>query len=244
MTVVLPPLAGAHHQAWLAILGLAARVPEHWALIGGQMVMLHCWDRGVTPSRPTEDGDAVVDVRADPAMLDRFTGALVDLGFTSAGVSPSGHEHRWVREEAVIDVLLPDGIGERAQGRTGRTGSTTLTTPGGTWALAATSPVTVTYDGQTADVPVPHLAGALLVKARAWGNTLDVRRERHALDLAVLCALVSRQDNAALGEVRGKAKPRRALAGALQAMLDNPVSWIGVEGAAEAVPQVMDFLRR
>lgn len=66
----------------------------------------------------------------------RFTGALTGLGFTSGGVSGEGLEHRWVRGGASIDVLLPDGIGERTSLRPGVTGSPTLQTAGGTQALA------------------------------------------------------------------------------------------------------------
>jgi hypothetical protein len=86
----------------------------------------------------------VVDVRADPKILRRFTKALVDLGFRSAGISAEGLEHRWTRGDASIDVLLPEGVGERSRARLGISGSPTLSTEGGSQALARTAIVAVT----------------------------------------------------------------------------------------------------
>ncbi len=71
------------------------------------MVHLHCIERGVAPTRPTDDVDAVLDVRAEPGALHSFTTALVELGFASTGESWEGHQHRWQRGEAQIDVLIP-----------------------------------------------------------------------------------------------------------------------------------------
>ncbi|MGC8513892.1 MAG: hypothetical protein ACP5P1_12795 [Acidimicrobiales bacterium] len=56
-------------------------------------------------------GDVILDVRAQPSVLCDFTGALAAVGFTSAGVSPEGHRHRWVRDKPSIDVLIPRGLG-------------------------------------------------------------------------------------------------------------------------------------
>src|SRR3954454_4953234 len=127
--VVLPPLTGPLHDSWLALMEVAERLPSDWTLVGGQMVLLHCWERGRVPSRPTTDGDAVLDVRAVPRMLDVFTRVLLEIGFESAGVSASGHEHRWLRGGAQVDVLIPDNVGEKAAARKGATGSTTIRTP-------------------------------------------------------------------------------------------------------------------
>ena len=62
------------------------------------MVHLYSQERGFSPSRTTNDGDGLLDVRARPNVLRDFTGALVAVGFASAGVSPEGHQHRWVRD--------------------------------------------------------------------------------------------------------------------------------------------------
>jgi hypothetical protein len=49
----------------------------------------------------------VLDVRAHPHVLRDFTAALVSIGFTTAGETPEGHQHRWVRDLASIDILIP-----------------------------------------------------------------------------------------------------------------------------------------
>jgi len=78
------------------------------------------------PGAPTNDADTVIDVRADPEMLHPFTRTLTDIGFESAGISVEGRQHRWVRGKASIDVLLPEGLGERASEHQGVVGSPTL----------------------------------------------------------------------------------------------------------------------
>lgn len=95
--------------SWNGLLDIYECLHSGWTLIGGQLVHLHCAERGHFPVRPTNDADTVVDVRADPKMLRVFTSTLVELGFTSAGVSAEGLEHRWTRGAASVDVLLPEG---------------------------------------------------------------------------------------------------------------------------------------
>lgn len=93
----MPAMSADQEAAWTALLDLYERVPRHWTLAGGQMVHLWCAERGWPQPRPTDDADAVVDVRADPNALTTFTGALLELGFTPE-VSGDGVQHRWIRE--------------------------------------------------------------------------------------------------------------------------------------------------
>ena len=111
--VELPAMNEAQTQSWHALMDLYERVDSNWALIGGQLVHLHCAERGVSPTRPTNDVDTVVNIRASPTMLVTFTGALRDMGFTP-DISGDGIQHRWRRDQAQIDVLIPEGVGERA----------------------------------------------------------------------------------------------------------------------------------
>ena len=53
-----------------------------------------------------------------------MTKAPVDVGFESAGESPEGHQHRWTRGGATIDVLIAEHVGEKAAARRGVTGGT------------------------------------------------------------------------------------------------------------------------
>jgi hypothetical protein len=180
--------------SWLGLLDLHERLSDGWTLIGGQLVHLHCAERGQFPVRPTNDADTVIDVRADPMMLATFTGVLTELGFTSAGISAEGLQHRWVRDDASIDVLLPDGVGERASLRRGVTGSPTLPTAGGTQALQRSETVAVTVSGRAGFVRRPNLVGALVGKAAALSNAGDSGLGRHRRDFAILAGLITARD--------------------------------------------------
>jgi hypothetical protein len=192
--IVLPVMPAEQTASWLGVLDLYDHLSEGWTLIGGQLVHLHCAERGQFPVRPTNDADTVIDVRADPKMLHTFTQTLTDLGFEAAGISAEGRQHRWVREKASIDVLLPEGVGIRASERRGVTGSPTLPTAGGTQALQRTEAVAVTVDGREGFVRRPTLVGALVVKAAAHGNPGDMDPRRHRRDFLVLAGLITASD--------------------------------------------------
>ena len=49
----------AQAQAWGTLVELHQIVPDHWTIVGGQMVYAHCMDRGFTGARPTMDADTV-----------------------------------------------------------------------------------------------------------------------------------------------------------------------------------------
>lgn len=131
MTVRMPAMVPAQEAGWIALIEIASLMPTGWTPVGGQMVHLPCIERGQTPLRATIDLDASLDVRARPHALHDFTGVLTDLGFSSAGVSPCRHQHRWMRGVAQIDVLIPRHLGERASARQGVGGGTTVAAPPG-----------------------------------------------------------------------------------------------------------------
>lgn len=192
--IVLPAMPPQQTASWMGLLDLHERLADGWTLIGGQLVHLHCAERGQYPVRPTNDADTVIDVRADPAMLATFTGVLTDLGFVSAGISAEGLQHRWIRGDASIGVLLPDGIGERASLRTGVTGSPTLPTAGGTQALQRSETIAVAVAGREGAVRRPNLVGALVGKAAALSNAGDPGPGRHRRDFVILAGLITARD--------------------------------------------------
>ena len=100
-----PSSAARAGDSWSGLLDLSETTPDGWCLVGGFMVLLHCLERGAVPTRPTDDGDMVVDLRARPSILRDVTGALVRLGFAADGITADGHQHRWIRGGAIIDVL-------------------------------------------------------------------------------------------------------------------------------------------
>ena len=224
--IVLPAMPPEQTASWLGILDLYDRLNEGWTLIGGQLVHLHCAERGEFAVRPTNDADTVIDVRADPTILHTFTKTLEDLGFKAAGISTEGRQHRWKRGDASIDVLLPEGIGEHASERHGVTGSPTLPTEGGTQALRRTEVIAVSVDGREGFVRRPNLVGALVVKAAAHTNPNDGDLRRHRRDCLGLAGLITARDFA--GEDVNKTDRRRlrriaaAIEGDRELLLENP----------------------
>jgi len=192
--IVLPWMLAAQTASWHALLDLYERFPDGWTLVGGQMVHLHCAERGYAPPRPTDDADAVLDVKANPDILLDVTAALVELQFAPAGISAEVNQHRWVRHPASLDLLIPHNVGERLPRRAGVTASPTVQTPGGTQALHRTEAVPVEVAGRQGHVRRHHLVGALIIKAAAHTVPADPARGRHRGDFATLSALVAAAD--------------------------------------------------
>jgi hypothetical protein len=196
----------AQEQAWHALLDLYEAHPEQWTLIGGQMVHLHCAERGYEPLRPTTDADAVVNAR-EPQALGRVTATLTELGFEPGRPSADGIQHRWTRGAAVIDVLVPEGLGERAGKRVSVSGFPTVAAPGGTQALNRSEVVEVQVGGRVGRVRRPVLLSAMIMKAAARLETYGVGLERHCHDFAVLAAMLAAGDTAAF-ELTAKDRTR------------------------------------
>lgn len=238
--IVLPGMPQEQTASWLGVLDLYDRLSDGWTLIGGQLVHLYCAERGQFPQRPTNDADTVIDVRADPEMLQRFTGTLTDLGFESAGISAEGNQHRWVRGKALIDVLLPDGVGERASKRQGVSGGPTLPTAGGTQALQRSQVVAVTVDGRQGFVRRPNLIGALVVKAAAHSNAGDPGIARHRRDFVLLAGMITATDFMDENLTR---KDRQRLRSIVRKIKDDRELLLEVPGAMAAIKRLEDAAR-
>lgn len=66
--IQIPEMMEHEKQTWITLLDLSKRIPQDWCLAGGQMVHLHCWQRGTSPLKTTSDADVIMDVRARPAI--------------------------------------------------------------------------------------------------------------------------------------------------------------------------------
>ena len=214
--------------SWRGIIAVSRIIRSGWCLVGGQMVQLICWERGSEPTRSTDDGDAVLDIRARPSIMKDFTRALVESGFEPDGESWEGHQHRWTDGLGQIDILLPEGIGARAD-RTGVRGGSTLETPGAQNVLDRAEALVVSLNGKVATIFRPTLQGALLAKAYAYGVTNDRLRRRHLEDLGALAGLIRISDR--VGD-RLNAKERGKLLSAHTAAAADPVI-MGMAGAAD-----------
>lgn len=190
--VVLPVLPSGVDEMWHVLMDLGESLGECWTLVGGQMTFLHAMEHGVSPVRPTQDGDVVADVRADQKALGRVVEALTGAGLTLEGISTFGIGHRYVRGtdgpgRVVVDVLAPEGVGDKADLSTAGN-ARTLEIPAGTQALSRSRMVEVQHGDRVGVVPCPSLLGALIAKSAACGLPGDVTR--HLQDVAVLCALI------------------------------------------------------
>ncbi|WP_395158763.1 hypothetical protein [Ilumatobacter sp.] len=185
--IVLPPLIGGQAESWSALLELSPAFGDNWLLVGGQMVFLHELQRQSTDTRPTDDIDVVVDLRAEPAGLSRIHSALISASFDQDSPGPEGTAHRYRRGSAVIDVLAPDNLGKRLQLKLGS--GRTIEAPGTTQAFRRSGIVTVEIEGRSAEVRRPDLIGALIGKASAVAKITSqsaASRAKHLRDFAPL----------------------------------------------------------
>lgn len=232
--IQMPAMGAAQEQSWHALMDLYDRLPQGWTLIGGQLVHLHCAERGESPARPTNDADTVVDIRASPEMLATFTAELTDMGFKPE-TSGDGIQHRWVKDKAQVDVLIPDGVGERATLREGAGGAPTVSAPGTTQALQRTETVAITVNGRLGHVLRPNLVAALVGKAAARTEIAsDKASGRHCTDFIILAGLIAARD---FQETKLNNKDRKRLRTMLKYCRkdDNAMA---LEGAADALARL------
>lgn len=194
MPISLPAMLTEQQEAWQAVFEIHSAMPHGWVLVGGQAVYLHAVERNAPFVRPTKDADMALNVRAYPTMLHDFTALLLELNFESAGESLEGHQHRWTRGGAIVDVLIPRHLGERAGRRRGATGGTTIAAPASQQALDRAETVDVVAGSASGNVNRPTLLGCLIGKAAALTIMDDPGRERHITDFLTLAAVVNARD--------------------------------------------------
>jgi len=205
--IVLPSLIGGQAESWSALLELSPAFGDNWLLVGGQMVFLHELERQSTDTRPTDDIDVVVDLRAEPAGLSRIHSALISASFDQDQPGPEGTAHRYRRGAAVIDVLAPDNLGKRAQLKLGS--GRTIEAPGTSQAFHRSGIVTVESGGVAAQIRRPDLVGALLGKAAAVvkiSSQSPASRAKHLRDFDSLARLLGPDDRQAAELTRGECR--------------------------------------
>lgn len=190
LTVRIDHLTDEELEAWNSILDLYEAIPSGWVLVGGQMVHLHHWQRQVQPPRVTTDADLLMDIRINRDSLRKVSAYLQDQGFEEAGRSPENIGHRWIRSGVKIDLLIPEGLGERSSSVTTVTGARTVQVPGGSQEIIRAQSISVQLPDRIGHVIRPSLLGALVGKAAALEISSDPRRERHLTDFASLAKLI------------------------------------------------------
>jgi hypothetical protein len=169
---------------WEAVAELVDLLPADWVLIGGLMVQLHAWERGMEDVRATVDVDVLGQARP-PGALQAIDAALTGAGFTALAPDLDGFGHRYVRDGLTVDVLAPDGIDPppTLDGSLRAVG-----VPGGSQALSRAEPVAVRIGERTVTLRRPTLLGAVLIKARSLLVHDDPEAQRE--DLLRLLSLV------------------------------------------------------
>ena len=209
-----PATSAGQEASWHALLDLHDAVSDAWVLVGGQMVHLHAAERGHRFVRPTDDADAVLDVKLRPTILHDVTAALAAIGFTSAGLSPSGIERRWNRGEAQIDLLIPQELGERLLAEVVGV-SPPVETPAGQIVVDHAEVVEVRVGTRVGSVRRPTLLGARIAKAAAdtTVSSSSAAASRHLEDFVSMSAMLKVSD---LAGMIGSRNQRRYVTRALE----------------------------
>jgi hypothetical protein len=224
--IELPDFAGHADALWNALLDLGETVSAEWVLVGGQMVLLHAIEHGAAWPRVSMDLDVIVNARVT-ASVRGFVAEIETLGFVLDGMSPELLAHRYRRGDASIDVLAPEGLGERTDLTTTPPGHT-LQVPAGTQALQRAERIEYSYKGRRGLIPRPSLLGAIIGKACAV-DVDDVPMNQE-IDFALLLSLVP--DPFVL-KAQLTAKDRQRL-GARRSMVDPGYRTWGHFGVEEA----------
>lgn len=176
-------------QVWSVIVSIAEGMrTDGWALIGGQMVALHGFGAGVVPPRATMDIDIVADVVVRRTALRQCADLLESLDFQPQPSISGKTLHRFVGARGQVDLVVPDHVPSSLAQKL--RGHRPVAVAGGRRALDRAARLAVVLDNRHADVLVPDLRGALVLKARA--AIADRRNsDRHLSDLAFLCSLVA-----------------------------------------------------
>jgi hypothetical protein len=179
--------------------------PNDWLLVGGQMVALHCHLAGMAPGRITTDIDVVANVLVTAGALHSCREAARALGLEPRPSADQRRQHRFANDSMVLDVMIPDHVPKHLRLRLA--GRDPVPIAGGARALQRSARCFIDTSAGRAEIPLPDLQGALVLKARAW--VADARdRDRHLYDLAQLAACV-RDPLTLAGQLDGK--ERRAL---------------------------------
>ncbi len=143
-----------------------------------------------TRSAQTKDVDVLVEVATGSAA--RVVHDLVAMGFTQLErfFGQTEGQARYRMGNTLVDVLAPDDTA--AADLVLAVDTLTLATPGGRRALEVSTPVTVYYgtDG-LAELRVPALGHAVVVKAAAVLDPRTAAQERHLEDVVELLAVMN-----------------------------------------------------
>ena len=175
-------------RLWAAIAELASYLTaDQWVLIGGQMVALHLRLAGAQPTRTTTDIDIVADILTAQSSYAACKTAAGKMNLKPEPSVDGKTLHRFAGPSGQLDLMVPDHLPSWLTRKFTRPAPVVV--PGGQRAIDRRINVGITTAFGDADIPLPDLQGALVLKARAAiADTRD--RERHHLDLAQLSTII------------------------------------------------------
>jgi hypothetical protein len=200
---VLDRLLPAAEQGWRLLFDLAEEEPEHWCLLGGQMMYLLAAEAGRSLPRPTSDMDVVVDLRARKRSTEWLAGWLTNRRFEldKSAFNTDQIGHRFVRDAdpgpglIIFDILAPEGLSEKARLFTVHP-FRTVQAPGTTQALDRAELVTVAVTDVTGQAQTmgrvrrPPLWSALVCKAAATRIVARENPDRDWQDAALALSMI------------------------------------------------------
>jgi hypothetical protein len=170
--ITITPTSAAEAEIWRLVQEVTRMLSGlRWVLVGGMMVRVLEAEAGRPSLFATGDVDALMDVR-DGAKVAATTAAaqrLVAEGFVPEDMGDDTL-YRFSRGPAIVDVLAPDHLAARTSNTT-LPPRLTLATIGGRQALNRSRDVEVDAGDGPFVLPLPTLAGALVMKARVATNT-------------------------------------------------------------------------
>lgn len=219
MTPIRVPTVGVKdRESWLAFAEICERMPDGWTLVGGSLTQLHLLERGSTRARFTRDMDVVLDIRARPKAIPELVETMRAVGY-EPGLNPAQKDHRWIRGDAQIDILVPRGLRSSFLETRHDGIGFALETRGAEVALRRSEKRDVQVDGTVFTVNRPDLVGALYGKCSALLIPGDADKSRHFEDIGLLASIVSEED---LAEIRAmRSSERKRIAGSLRRAIDS-----------------------
>jgi hypothetical protein len=181
------------------------------------------------PPRRSNDVDVLANVRVLQDATQRLSRVLQDEGFEIDPPNLDGLAHRFRSPRVSLDLLAPEGVGQRANLQTVPP-SHTLEVPGGSQALRRTEFVEISNGEQGGLVPRPTLLGAVIIKAHAV--SVDDVPENQREDLSFLLSLISNPRRLSEELTRSDRKALRAR----EEMLDpQHPCWLVVDDAETGI---------
>lgn len=226
--LVITPQSPEESELWSILVEIVRLFDRlDWVLVGAQMVIIIEREHGFVGARTTRDIDALVNASTMTGGTAQASRLLLGAGFEPEPTM-SGAIYRFARGPAIVDVLAPDHLGVRAT-RLTVPPAETIEAAGGRQALRRKRVIVLDVAGELMRVPIPSLAGALVMKEAASRVTND---PKHLGDVARLLALVTDVE-----AVRAKLTnaERRQLRQHRVLGDSNDLVWAGVANAEEGL---------